>query len=111
MPCAMRSIYGIRPLRFTIAIQTDFGTWQLHPDDRTLRHKSYPPYEIDLDLIRSAAQVLDWIFQIEEKCWVTDAELAGFIRAISYLFGRDFCGSGQDKPIDIKGRLRELGYG
>jgi hypothetical protein len=90
-----------------MAIQQDFGTWTLDPNSRVLDHNGQPAYQIDLDQITSAAEVLDWIFQLEEKDWVKDAEIADFVRAILYLFGRGFCGSGRDDPIDIKVALRD----
>ena len=90
-----------------MAIQTDFGTWTLNPNLRVLNHNGQPAYQIDLDHITNAAEVLDWIFQLEEKDWVKDAAIADFARAILYLFGRGFCGSGRNDPIDIKAVLRE----
>ncbi len=94
-----------------MAIQRDVGTWTFDPDLRVLNHNGQPAYQIDLDQITSAANVLDWIFQLEEKDWAKDAEIADFVRAILYLFGRGFCGSGRNDPIDIKAALKARSSG
>jgi hypothetical protein len=94
-----------------MVLQEQFGAWQLKVKTRVLHHGVYPDYEIDLDKIKKSADVLDWIFQLQEKTWVTDAHIADFARCIRYLFGRRFCGSGSDGPIDIRARLRDLGAG
>jgi hypothetical protein len=53
-----------------MAIKEDFGTWRLDVARRVLMHNGNPPYEIDLDSIKNAANILDRIFQLEEKSWV-----------------------------------------
>jgi hypothetical protein len=88
-------------------IEENFGTWLFDQHRLTLEHMGDPMYNIDLESITSAAEVLDWIFQIEEKSWATDAEIADFVRAIEYLFGRGICGGGINNQIDTKALLKQ----
>ncbi len=39
-------------------------------------------YYIVLDRCRTSAEVLDWISQVMQKTWATDAILAGLVRAL-----------------------------
>jgi hypothetical protein len=41
------------------------------------------PYDIDLDDIRTEAQFSEWVYHLKEKSWVTDEQLAQFMRLIA----------------------------
>jgi hypothetical protein len=55
--------------------------WKLN--GTTLEYPAYEgsTYPIDLYEARDNAQMLDWIMQIEDKSWATDAIVAGLVRA------------------------------
>ena len=56
-----------------------WGGWVLDTDTLVL---AYDGYEIDLERCLTSAQTLDWIAQIADKNWGTDAVLAGLVRAL-----------------------------
>jgi len=53
----------------------------------------------------NSAQVLDWIFQIEEKTWASSQVIGDFVAAIAEILGRGVAGSGIDHSIDPKKAL------
>lgn len=71
----------------------------------TLSHGDYP---IGLDQLNSGADIVDFIFQIARKGWVTPGHIYQFVKLIEVLsleaFGENaqgvFCPSGQHKMID-----------
>jgi hypothetical protein len=83
----------------------EYGNWILNLEYNSLDHKR-GVYRIPLKDMRESSRVLDWLYQIEEKTWATDADLGNLVRAMVDLFGRDFCGGGNDKPIDPIKRLQ-----
>ncbi len=56
-----------------------------------------PPhgYEIDLERCNSASEMLDWIFQVHDKPWMTPELLAQVIQALENPCWRTFHGSVQ----------------
>ena len=82
-----------------------WGGWRLDASSLTLalqtgRHH----YEIDLEGITDSAQMLDWIFQLRMKAWVTNDILGDLISAFQDLFRpqNTICGQGINKTIDAK---------
>lgn len=67
-----------------------WGRWRLNLNNLTLTH---PQYEIDLEAIRSAAQMLDRIYQIEMKRWAGERDLADLLTAFRHIFDpqANFC--------------------
>ena len=90
-----------------------WGRWQLDTSNFVLHVLNdegvYPIYEIDLDRINSPAQLLDWIFQIAGKAWITAADIGDFVRAIDAIFDDvqgKFCPWGQPRYLKAKQFLR-----
>jgi hypothetical protein len=54
-------------------VKTQFGQWRFFPSNNTLRliQNGRERYEIDLDRITNAAELLDWILHIESKPWAS----------------------------------------
>jgi hypothetical protein len=52
------------------------------PDERDFL--SY--YEVDLEEVDSPASALDWICQLAQKPWITDAILGAFVRNLDRIF-------------------------
>jgi len=93
-----------------------WGHWKYNPDNLTLefkkivggRHVNY--YEVDLEQCKNSAQILDWIFQIKEKSWCSDKDIADLLRAFNDLMQgvqSKVCSGGIDKKFDFKKYLIE----
>lgn len=89
---------------------TPFGPWKFFPDNLTLVH-SPTGYEIDLEEIDTSAQMLDWIFQVQNKTWATPDVLYGLLAAFRTVMNpqANYCSMGCDKPAsgsDVAKRFR-----
>ena len=52
------------------------------------------PYDIDLDDLRTEAQLEEWVAHLTEKSWVTEEQLAQFVELVADY--RGFAPSGAD---------------
>lgn len=80
---------------------TKFGNWSLEKDTLCLAYGD-PYYQIRLDEMRNPAEILDWIFQLEEKTWISSEDIGDLVSAIVYYFGRGVCGHGYNNTIDAR---------
>lgn len=67
-------------------------------------------YEIDLWTCRTSAEVLDWIFQVAGKSWLTPDDLCDLINAFRVLLNPQarLCSGGWDQgTIDVDAVLLE----
>ena len=82
-------------------IDESFGDWRLDMAAFTL---DYLPsdYWINLSDCTDSASVLDWIVQLSEKTWMSDAALGQLVRALDDLFHLQgtVCGFGVDHKMD-----------
>lgn len=60
--------------RADVVLDTERGLCILYSPD---------PYDIDLDDLRTEAQFSEWVYHLKEKSWVTDEQLAQFMRIIA----------------------------
>ena len=92
--------------------RTTWGRWVYHPDTFVLRFAegTTDEYEVDLDRCKTSAEVLDWIFQVSKKGWVTAAEVGELVGALEYLLDPqcNLCSLGQDKPIDPRATVARV---
>lgn len=58
-----------------------------HPENETLMLNFGFPYEVDLDEINNAEQLLGWVMHLAEKDWMTAMHLRMFARRVSELKG------------------------
>jgi len=66
--------------------KTKWGRWTLDRSELTLTHThDHHRYEVDLAECTSSAGVLDWIFQLHEKTWMTPKDMRDLIEALSYI--------------------------
>lgn len=87
-----------------------WGYWEYNPDNLTLQFSktvgdNYTEYEIDLERCNTSTQVLDWIFQIKNKFWCSDVDIADLLRAFDDLMDSvqdKLCGSEINQPFDFK---------
>jgi hypothetical protein len=92
-------------MRRPVAHGMIWGDWQLASDSFTLvlqsgRHH----YEVDLEDITDSAKMLDWIFQLRMKSWVTNDIIGDLISAFQDLLRpqNTICGQGINSAIDAK---------
>jgi hypothetical protein len=83
-----------------------WGRWTLNPSNACLETNITAPvgpvYQIPVDEMKTSANVLDWIFQIHEKTWVSSQDVGELVNAIVEILGRGICSGGIDRPIDPK---------
>lgn len=93
-----------RPVR-----RNHWGGWQLVRSNYTLIHVDPPYYEIDLDRIHNSAGMLDIIFQVTSKQWMTLEDRAELIEAFREIFDPQahLCSWGESMEIDPIEFLRE----
>ena len=87
-----------------------WGDWILHADTLALEYRGeHGRYEIDLETITDSAQMLDWIFQVRIKAWVTNDVMGDLISAFEGIFRPQgsLCGQGIDKKLDATKFLKK----
>lgn len=73
-------------------------------------------YEVDLERCNTSAQMLDWIFQLQGKTWMTPELMREFLatlnRACIEIFQESvqgcFCSCGNNYQVDWKAGTRRL---
>jgi len=77
--------------------------WKFNRKNLTLTCLKFPYYEIDLERCTTGSEVMDWIFQIRWKTWLTPNIIFSFLEefenAFHEIFGTNaqaMCGSGAD---------------
>ena len=90
-----------------------WGKWVVDAQSLTLDYKEdgahEEKYHIDLTLIDSSSQMLDWIIQVSEKQWCSREEVGNLVRALDEIFlpQQNLCSGGGDKRLaDVEGFLR-----
>jgi len=92
-----------------------WGGWTLDTHDSVLvldtkidgmRHH----YEIELWKITDSAHMLDWIFQLRPKKWVTNDVMGDLLSAFQDIFRpqTSLCGAGHDKKLNAASHLEKL---
>jgi len=82
---------------------TNWGSWTFNTTNACLEHPmGTSPYQVPVYEMTNSAEILDWIFQIEEKTWATSQVIGDFVAAIADILGRGVAGGGIDHPIDPK---------
>ena len=89
--------------------KTTWGRWTFNDANSCLETVIAPAtgaiYQISVDEITTSAEMLDWLFQVEEKTWATSADVGDLISAFVALLGRSVASNGKDHPIDPKAIL------
>ncbi len=75
-----------------------FRNWTVNPENLTVYCPSYS-YEIDLKTCSDSAQILDWIFQLLTKAWMTEESMTEFLLLIMSILDpqRNFCSLGVEQ--------------
>jgi hypothetical protein len=85
-------------------VRTAWGKWTFDPEVKVLRHHDAPTYEVDVEDMRTSAEMLDWIFQLHGKSWVTHQDLGDLVEALWYLIDPQatLCSDGHEQgPNDF----------
>lgn len=113
-----RTVRVIRASEVASPAPVDFRPWVLDPDTFVLRIEDVrrsvidgpgDAYEVDLEECLTSAQVLDWIMQVAQKTWATDAVLAGLVRAVNEVLNPQahLCSFGKPKTL-TRAQVRAL---
>lgn len=85
--------------------------WRWDRDRASLRkmHGDDIVYTVPLFDMRTSADMLDWIFQLRQKTWMSDAAMGAIIFALDELLRPQacLCGQGMEHgPIDVMAELQ-----
>jgi len=89
-----------------------FQNWTVNLDNLTLYCPRYG-YDIDLEKCTDSAQILDWIFHLLNKAWVTEESMIELLLLIKSILDPqgNFCSLGVEQgplpPSKLKPLLRE----
>ena len=80
-----------------------WGKWKLNTGLYTLTHADFE-FEIRLDEISSCAEMLDWIFQLRAKTWITNEDMGDLTQAFDDIFQPQatMCSGGREKTFDAR---------
>ena len=88
-----------------------WGPWTLDLGDGALVYqRSGMEYFVPIDGMYDSAQILDWIFHLNEASWASRADVGYLVEAIEHVLGREVASCGVDHPIDPRASLAAL-YG
>jgi len=82
-----------------------WGNWRLEPDAgllvirKSLRGSPRVTYEIPFDRCNTSAEILDWIGQVNQKKWISRADVGYLVEALDDIFGLQatFCSGGKEQ--------------
>ena len=90
--------------------QNQWGNWVYDHSTLTLQYKVEGDwvYEIDLESrCNTAAEMLDWIFQLHDKRFISDKDIRDLLRAFNDLFGHvqaTLCPFGRPRGVRFTNR-------
>ena len=86
-----------------------WGPWTLYTSNWTLvyRGRSYGPYEVDLETMQTAHEVLDWIVHFNAKTGIPPEDTGYLVTALSDIFEHLPSNFPHGKTIDVTALLKE----
>jgi hypothetical protein len=104
-----QNIPSIGQLRPAAPGRKKWGNWTYLPSTRQLRYANR--YHIELLECTTSAALLDRIFQVSKKVWLTTQDRSDMIEALDYLLDPQgtVCGMGFDRKCDRKDFFRNRG--
>jgi hypothetical protein len=91
-----------------------WGDWELEANGSRSPHlvlkiNRRTKYAIDLFSIDGSAEMLDWLFQLRMKGWVTNDIMGDLLSAFQDIFGpqQTLCSAGKEKHLDAESFLRK----
>ena len=82
-----------------------WGNWTLNTNTGCLEHQAGGPYELPVYEMTNSAEILDWVFQIEEKTWASSEDIGDLVTAVREIIGRGVASGGVDHVADPKDAL------
>ena len=89
-----------------LKVALEDNSWEYDADVLVLR---YDYYEVDLERMRTSAEVLDWIVQVSHKgAWGTPKVVGDLVRLVDAILGlqQNYCGGGMEG--EHSGEVAEL---
>jgi hypothetical protein len=88
---------------------TRWGVWRLEKSNSTLCHARRSSFYVELDTITTTGQMLDSIFEVSQKSWVTREDVGNLVDALDALFDprQNFCPGGASRAINATELLRQ----
>ena len=86
-----------------------WGVWQLDKTSWTLLHtRDDHPFQVELGSINTTGQMLDSIFEVSQKSWVTREDVGHLVGALDDLFdpGQNLCPGGATRTINSQDLLQ-----
>jgi hypothetical protein len=90
---------------------TRVGKWRVKWSTLVLEHDDGHGYEVDLEDCTTCAQVLDWIFHLRDKTWLTSTDIGDLVEILRLVLDpcRNLCSWGADKgPWNIGDHWQEV---
>ena len=86
-----------------------FLNWTVNAENLTLYWPRYG-YEIDLEKCSDSAQILDWIFHLLRKSWMTEESMIELLLLIKSILDpqRNFCSFGVEQGPLPSAKLQSL---
>ena len=83
------------------------ATGEVQLDARHTRED--PPFHVELESITTTGQMLDSIFEVSQKSWVTREDVGNLVDALDALFDprQNFCPGGASRAINATEFLRQ----
>ncbi|MBV2182053.1 MAG: hypothetical protein KUL86_12590 [Castellaniella sp.] len=80
----------------------EWGDWQLVDKPQFMLVNKEQGYEISFSDMHGSAAVLDWIFQLHGKLWMSPKSMHDLLSALSDILEpqANYCSMGQDQPAD-----------
>jgi hypothetical protein len=92
-----------------------WGRWTYNPANHCLEIVKYIgsskfPYEVDLDRCNKSSKLLDWIYQVQGKTWISPDDVADLVYAVDDILDgvqSQLCSFGTNKEFNVSKYLSE----
>lgn len=102
---------AIQKLRLPNQNNEKWGNWHLKTSNWTLIYARNGGilYEIDLEQIHTSAALLDWLFQLHAKRWMSNEDMRDLIEAFREIFDpqANLCSYREQRKINAPQFLRQ----
>ena len=98
---------GEEDLKFeqSIKMPKSVTLWQLDKKNMVLTLRIPPFYEVDLEWMKTSAEILDWVAQVNAKSWATVEIIGQLFKAIDHIlqFQANYCSGGKERaPLKLQ---------
>jgi hypothetical protein len=95
--------------------QNKWGRWKYNPATHCLEIEKQEGgyishYEVDLDRCNTGAELLDWIYQVKDKNWISPDDVADLVYAVDDILESvqgTLCSGGENLKFDVNKYLTE----